>query len=159
VIVIGEVELAGGDYFISDCEDCVILLQGKMGALRMEQIRRCKVMTGPVMGGCYIEHAYDTQFQLAVHQFRLHHTERCDFYLRARSNPIIEDCDGLRFAPYTLEYPGVTEQLDQEALGEADCGDKWCNIQDFKWLRQQQSPHWSVLPELERSAPQPAGGV
>lgn len=26
----------------------------------------------------------------------------------------------------------------------------WGEVKDFKWLRAQQSPHWSVLPEGER---------
>lgn len=28
----------------------------------------------------------------------------------------------------------------------------WGEVKDFKWLRAQQSPHWSVLPEGERRA-------
>ena len=27
----------------------------------------------------------------------------------------------------------------------------WRNVDDFKWLRQQQSPNWCVLPEGERA--------
>lgn len=159
VVVVEASELAGRDYFISDCEDCTILLLGSMGALRMQGVRRCRVLTGPVTGGCHIEHADRSVFQLAVHQFRLHHTTGCDFYLRARSNPIIEDCTGLRFAPYSLQFDGIDVLLAEAGLSEVECGDKWSAIQDFKWLRQQQSPNWAVLPEAERDPPQLPVGV
>jgi|ERR1711934_623565 len=89
----------------------------------------------------------------AVQQLRLHDSTGCDFYLRSRSDPIIEDCTGLRFAPYALEFEGIDTELEAAGLVEAECSDKWCQVKDFKWLRQQQSPNWCILPEEERVQP------
>ena len=87
-------------------------------------------------------------FALASHQIRIHGAKRSDFYLRVRSRPIIEDCSGVRFAPYCLRYEGIEEDLRGTGL-DAETGN-WSNVDDFRWLRAVQSPNWSVLPENER---------
>jgi len=154
-IVLDKHTLAGGDVFIKECEDCTIFLCGSMGALRTEQIRNCVIMTGPITGGCLMEGATDCVFHMAAHQMRLHHSHGCDYYLQMRSTPIIEDCSTLRFAPYALEYPELPLELDEADLSATACGENWSNVQDFKWLRQQQSPNWCILPEVERIVPAP----
>jgi hypothetical protein len=70
-----------------------------------------------------------------------------------RSGPIVEDCSGLRFAPYALEYPGLEQELKDADLSQEACGEMWTQVQDFKWLRQQQSPNWCILPEGDRVKP------
>jgi len=149
-IVVERSRLAGGDFFIAQCKDCKIFLQGSMGALRMEQVQHCTIVTGPITGGCHIEGAEDSSFYLVTHQLRLHDSFRCDFYTHIRSNPIIEDCTGLRFAPYAEEYDGLQTDLEETELTVERCGELWCNVQDFKWLKQHQSPNWCILPEDQR---------
>ena len=107
---------------------------------------------GSVFGSVLIEEVEGCMFVLASHQIRIHHARESDFYLRARSRPIIEDCNGVRFAPYCLSYDGIERDL-REANLEEETGN-WANVDDFRWLRAVQSPNWSVLPENER-----VGGV
>ncbi|KAJ6353693.1 hypothetical protein OIU76_002667 [Salix suchowensis] len=64
------------------------------------------------------------------------------------TNPIIEDCGGVRFAPYCLRYVGIEEDLTEAGLEEEN--ESWGNVDDFKWLRAVKSPNWSVLEESER---------
>lgn len=45
--------------------------------------------------------------------------------------------------PSRTHYNHQTAQL-------AGTRNAWNEVKDFKWLRAQQSPHWSVLPEEER---------
>lgn len=65
---------------------------------------------------------------LGCRQFRMHEAENVEIYLRCGSKPIIEDCKGLRFAPFAGEE-----------------GNLWDQVEDFKWLREEKSPHWSVM--------------
>lgn len=67
----------------------------------------------------------------------MHDAHNVDVYLWCGSKPIVEDCSGVRFAPLVLE--GLEEGKNL-----------WDQVEDFKWLRMEQSPHWSVIPEEER---------
>ncbi|KAL0423069.1 UNVERIFIED_CONTAM: Tubulin-folding cofactor C [Sesamum radiatum] len=144
-------ELEGGqngEFTLSNLRDCEIRLKGRLRALFVDKLMNCKVYVGAVTGSVLIEGAEGCVFVLASHQIRIHNARNCDFYLRVRSRPIIEDTSGVRFAPYCLSYQGIEKDLTEANLGE-ETGN-WANVDDFRWLRAVQSPNWSVLPESER---------
>lgn len=137
-----------GEFTLSDLRDCEVRLKGCLSALFINNLVNCKVYVGAITGSVLIEGAEGCVFVLASHQIRIHNAKNCDFYLRSRSRPIIEDCNGVRFAPYCLSYEGIDKDLTEANLCE-ETGN-WVNVDDFRWLRAVQSPNWSVLPENER---------
>ncbi|KAL5749267.1 hypothetical protein ACOSP7_023870 [Xanthoceras sorbifolium] len=137
-----------GEFTVSDLDSCEVKLVGCVNSLFVNRLKNCKIYAGPVVGSILMEEVEDCVFVLASHQIRIHFAKRGDFYLRVRSRPIIEDSDGLRFAPYCLKYEGIGKDLAAAGLDE-ETGN-WANVDDFKWLRAVQSPNWSVLPEEER---------
>lgn len=137
-----------GEFTISDLDSCEVRLMGSVRALFVHRLRNCKVYTGPVTGSVLIEGVEGCVLVMASHQIRIHNAKRCDFYLRVRSRPIIEDSCEVRFAPYCLSYKGIEEELRETTLDEET--ENWANVDDFLWLRAVQSPNWSVLPENER---------
>ncbi|CAI0441649.1 unnamed protein product [Linum tenue] len=137
-----------GEFTASDLDSCEVRLIGCINALFINRLRNCRVYTGPVIGSVLIEQVENCVFVLASHQIRIHDASGCDFYLRVRSRPIIEDCSRVRFAPYCLSYEGIEVELKEAGLG--DESGNWGNVDDFKWLRAVQSPNWSVLEESQR---------
>ncbi|XP_062149472.1 tubulin-folding cofactor C [Alnus glutinosa] len=137
-----------GEFTVSDLDSCEVKLIGSVRALFVHRLRNCRVYAGPVIGSVLIDEAEGCVFVMASHQIRIHNAKGCDFYLRVRSRPIIEDSSGVRFAPYCLSYEGVEEDLRDASLDE-ETGN-WANVDDFRWLRAVQSPNWSLLPENER---------
>ncbi|XP_065875945.1 tubulin-folding cofactor C [Euphorbia lathyris] len=137
-----------GEFTLSDLDSCEVRLIGSVNSLFINRVRNCRVYSGPVIGSILIEEVENCVFVLASHQIRIHYAKGSDFYLRVRSRPIIEDCGGVRFAPYCLRYEGIEEDMREAGLGE-ETGN-WSNVDDFKWLRAVQSPNWSVLENTER---------
>ncbi|CAL0316202.1 unnamed protein product [Lupinus luteus] len=137
-----------GEFTVSDLDSCEVRIIGTVRALFVHRLKNCKVYVGPVMGSILIEEVEGCVFVMASHQIRIHNAKKTDFYLRVRSRPIIEDSDGVRFAPYCFTYQGIEDDLRGAALYQ-ETGN-WANVDDFKWLRAVQSPNWSVLPENER---------
>eukprot|EP00743_Colponemidia_sp_Colp-15_P006579 GILK01007089.1.p1 GENE.GILK01007089.1~~GILK01007089.1.p1 ORF type:complete len:385 (-),score=61.92 GILK01007089.1:53-1150(-) len=148
----GEVVRKSGaipNVFIQNLEDCVVYLCGNMMAVRIDKLRRCKIFAGPVAGSIHLDDAQDCQFHLASRQIRIHTSQRCDYFLHVRSTPIIEHSTGLRFAPYDFSYPNIEQDMTTAELDSSiNC---WADVKDFNWLRQQQSPNWSIIPEEERT--------
>ncbi|XP_074316208.1 tubulin-folding cofactor C-like [Silene latifolia] len=140
-----------GEFTLSNLSSCEVRLMGKQRAIFIHKLRNCKIYAGPALGSVLIDDAEGCVFVLASHQIRIHNARECDFYLRVRSRPIIEDSSGVRFAPYCLKYEGSEDDLRESKLDE-ETGN-WANVDDFKWLRALQSPNWSILPESERLNP------
>ncbi|CAI8618943.1 unnamed protein product [Vicia faba] len=148
-VLVGEFkESEIGEFTISDLDSCEVRIIGCIRALFIHRLKNCRVYVGPVTGSILIEEAEGCVFAIASHQIRIHGARRSDFYLRVRSRPIVEDCNGVRFAPYCLSYRGIEEDLRGADL-DAETGN-WANVDDFRWLRAVQSPNWSILPENER---------
>ncbi|XP_073150329.1 tubulin-folding cofactor C [Henckelia pumila] len=137
------------EFTLSDLRECQVGLMGCLRSLFVDKLINCKVYVGAVMGSVLIEGVEGCVFVLASHQIRIHDAKNCDFYLRVRSRPIIEDSHGVRFAPYCLNYEGIEADLKEANLGE-ETGN-WTKVDDFCWLRAVQSPNWSILPENERT--------
>lgn len=98
--------------------------------------RSLLLLNGVVNGPAHITGVTNSTLVLSCHQFRMHKATNVDVYLMCSSQPIIEDCRGIRFAPY----------------GDST-GNLWNQVNDFEWLRNEKSPHWSILPENERQTP------
>ncbi|KAL1833597.1 hypothetical protein ACET3Z_003248 [Daucus carota] len=139
-----------GEFMLSDLVNCEVRLIGCLRALFVHKLVNCRVYVGSVFGSVLIEEVEGCVFVMASHQIRIHHARGTDFYLRVRSRPIIEDCSGVRFAPYCLGYNEIERDLKKSNLDE-ETGN-WANVDDFKWLRAVQSPNWSILPECDRIA-------
>lgn len=137
-----------GEFTLSDLDSCEVRIIGCVRTLFVHRLKDSRVYVGAVTGSVLIEDVEGCVFAMASHQIRIHGTRRSDFYLRVRSRPIIEDSNGVRFAPYCLRYEGIEEDLRSAGL-DAETGN-WGNVDDFKWLRAVQSPNWSILPENER---------
>ncbi|GAB4848698.1 hypothetical protein Ancab_003423 [Ancistrocladus abbreviatus] len=137
-----------GEFMIADLCSCHVKLKGRSRQVFIHRLKNCKVYAGPALGSILIEDVEGCLFILASHQIRIHNAKKCDFYLRVRSRPIIEDSIEVRFAPYCLEYEGIEEDLKESRLNE-ETGN-WENVDDFKWLRAVHSPNWSVLPVSDR---------
>lgn len=85
------------------------------------------LLGGAVNGPIHLTSVSNSVLVFSCRQFRMHDTRNVDVYLHCTSRPIIEDCDGIRFHPY----------------GEGE-GNMWDQVDDFKWLRSEKSPHWSA---------------
>lgn len=64
-----------------------------------------------------------------------------DVYLHCSSRPIIEDCDRIRFAKLPDVY--TTKELRLST-------NQWNQIDDFKWLKAEPSPHFCLLDDAEK---------
>ncbi|KAG8460814.1 hypothetical protein KFE25_010869 [Diacronema lutheri] len=141
---------SGGDMALSELVDCDVTLLDGVAALWVDKLVRCRVVSLPIAGAVHINRCEGCEFHFASRQIRVHTTTSTDFYLHAGSHPIIEACTGLRFAPYLQTALVSDEAFAAAGLSKSD--NLWSSVDDFLWLRTQQSPNWQALPEAERAA-------
>jgi len=127
---------------VSNLSRCVIDMsqptsQGRpFATLTLKNVSSSLVICGHVSGPIHLTNVQNSVIVVASRQFRMHESRDCDVYLSTSSRPIIEDCSGIRFAPLPESYLG-------EDGGQV--GSQWENVDDFKWLKSEPSPNWSVL--------------
>ncbi|KAM9154615.1 tubulin-specific chaperone C [Pangshura tecta] len=146
---LGPSELLQRDVLLADLRDCRVLLRGNPNTLRVRDCRGCTLLCGPVSTSVLVDGCSDCLLVLACQQLRTHRTRDTRIYLQVTSRAMVEDCSGVRFAPYTWSYPGI--EGDYESSGLDRDRNNWNQVDDFDWLaRDEPSPNWSVIPEQER---------
>ncbi|KAK3821068.1 MAG: tubulin binding cofactor C-domain-containing protein [Benniella sp.] len=142
------------DVALTNLTDCTINLVHDipLGAVHIKNLKRCTLVIPPVSGSILLHDCAECTLIGACHQSRMHTSHNMDIYLHVTSEPIIEDCTDMRFAPYGQILPA--EQLDRlfEVAQLNPSTNYYDKVKDFKWLRQQQSPNWRLLEASEIKA-------
>ncbi|KAG9192346.1 hypothetical protein G6011_11080 [Alternaria panax] len=148
-IVLTQTPYATSSPTISHLTGCIVDLSAPtranapFAALYLRSITSSLIITGQVAGAIHITDVSNSVVVTACRQFRMHGSKDVDVYLHSASRPIFEDCEGLRFAP--LPDAHKTPEIEQSA-------NQWDQIDDFKWLKAEPSPHFNILPVAERVA-------
>ena len=92
---------------IENVFDSQIVIPCSIKCLYVKNIKNTRIYVGSVSSASFIYSAIDCQIHLQAHQIRIHHSHKVQFYLTARSSPIIEHCDETFFGPYINPTNGV----------------------------------------------------
>ncbi|KAL0939681.1 Tubulin-specific chaperone C [Colletotrichum truncatum] len=108
--------------------------------LALKNIEKSLIVAGNVAGPAHITGVSDSIIVVSARQVRIHECKNVDIYLHCSSHPIIEDCSNMRFAPLPAAFDTPEDPVKNQ----------WDQVDDFKWLKSEPSPNWSVLPEEQR---------
>eukprot|EP00762_Andalucia_godoyi_P006855 ANDGO_00939.mRNA.1 Tubulin-folding cofactor C len=136
---------------IAKCRGVRIEIPVSVGAVTVSECDDCEIVMGPVDSSLFVDKCHSCIIVIACHQARIHSSSKCSLYLHCGSNPIIEDCSEMGFAPYAAQYSLLEEQM--KACGFSKDRNRWDMVDDFKWLMSERSPHWFVIPEPCRRSP------
>jgi hypothetical protein len=128
----GATTTASASLLLSSLTRCAITIPEKLrfSSAAVKNLDASLLLLGEAINGpIHLTGVRDSVLVFACRQFRMHDARNVDVYLRCTSRPIIEDCEDIRFHPYG-------DQRDPRNL--------WDQVDDFKWLRAEKSPHWSA---------------
>ncbi|KAI2720604.1 hypothetical protein CBS147332_3844 [Penicillium roqueforti] len=106
-------------------------------SLTAKGIKESLLICGQVNGPAHITGVKNSVIVISCRQFRMHDCSDVDVYLSCSSNPIIEDCSNIRFGRIPKAYALRHDRPDHE--------DRWSQVEDFKWIKQEPSPNWRLL--------------
>ncbi|XP_073684835.1 tubulin-specific chaperone C [Garra rufa] len=142
-------EIQQGDVLLTHLTNCKVRLYGCPSTLHIKNIRNCEILCGPVSSSVFVDQCTDSTLVFPCQQLRTHNTTATQIYLHVTSRAIIEDCNGVRFAPFTWTYPGIHDHF--KIAGLDPNRNNWTDVDDFNWLAAgTHSPNWTVIPETER---------
>ncbi|KAJ5624136.1 Tubulin binding cofactor C [Penicillium lagena] len=106
-------------------------------SLTIKGVDESLLICGQVNGPAHITGVEHSVLVVSCRQFRMHNCHDVDVYLSCSSNPIIEDCSNIRFGRIPRAYALDHDRVDHE--------DRWSQVEDFKWIKPEPSPNWSLL--------------
>ncbi|KAJ5668147.1 uncharacterized protein N7477_006717 [Penicillium maclennaniae] len=106
-------------------------------SLTIKGVEESLLICGQVTGPAHITGVEHSILVVSCRQFRMHNCKDVDVYLSCSSNPIIEECSNVRFGRIPKAYAFHHDRPDHE--------DRWSQVEDFKWIKPEPSPNWSLL--------------
>ncbi|CAG7918453.1 unnamed protein product [Penicillium olsonii] len=147
---------------ITSLDHCVVDMSiptanGKpYASLTAKGVKSSLLVCGQVNGPAHVTGVERSVMVVSCRQFRMHNCSNVDVYLSCSSNPIIEDCSNIRFSripkAYVSNFLAICScrqhsRFSSQALrhDRPDHEDRWSQVEDFKWIKTEPSPNWSLL--------------
>lgn len=109
---------AGGGVVLADSSRCVIKCSVPSRTLTAKNVHNSVVVAGPINGAAHVTRLANSVLIVSCRQLRMHDCRNCDVYLHCSSNPIIEHCSEVRFAPFQTFL--VCDHLPSISIGNAN---------------------------------------
>lgn len=149
VLIMHAEEIQQRDVLLSNLANCKVRLYGCPSTVHIKNVCNCEILCGPVSSSVFVDQCTDSTLAVPCQQLRTHNTSAAQIYVHVTSRAIIEDCHGVRVAPFTWTYPGIEEHFKISGLDPER--NNWEQVDDFNWLAAgTPSPNWTVIPESER---------
>ena len=143
--IVDHQQLMGQEKVITQTENETITLLEVMSTLRLSYVSNCTVICGPVKSSVFVNNCNNVKVVVACQQLRIHASSNLELYVHVNGKIIIENCTGVRVAPYNLKYEGVEKDFLESQL-KMDVNN-WNSVDDFDWLiSSKHSPNWSLIP-------------
>lgn len=112
--------------------------------LTLKNVKTSLLLAPSINGPAHITGLQDSILVLSCRQFRMHDSRNVDVYLFCSSRPIIENCANIRFAKLPENIFRVTDGTDAVRGKSINLFNQ---VDDFKWLRAEASPNWTLMKE------------
>lgn len=142
-------EIQQRDVLLSHLTGCKVRLLGSPSTLHIKHVRDCEILCGPVSSSVFVDQCTGCTLALPCQQLRTHNTKDTRIYLHVTSRAIVEDCQGVSFAPFTWTYSNLDADFTVSGLDRNR--NNWDQVDDFNWLAAgTPSPNWTIIPENDR---------
>ncbi|KAF5355400.1 hypothetical protein D9757_012550 [Collybiopsis confluens] len=126
---------------VYDLDNCILnLLEAKqyeISALHVRNVKNSILILPPLQGSIILHDISNCVVAVEAHQFRMHASKDTDVYLSAQSNPIIENCSGISFAPYPSVFSSADISQNPDIV-----------VLDFSHIKSSTlSPNWNLMAE------------
>ncbi|KAJ2899067.1 putative tubulin folding cofactor C [Zalerion maritima] len=127
---------------LNGLHDCVVrnMSDSKIPTLYLRKMRGCVIDGGWVSGSVFIEDVADSVIFVRARQVRVHETRKSALVVDVRSQPVVEDCSGVKFLE--LDSNWVAGKYGEETEGGKN---HWDEVLDFKWHKEGHSPNWEAM--------------
>ncbi len=120
------------DFTIEDLTDCDVYIMDYSAQVQMDYCSKTRVVMGPVNGSFFMRNCKGCRVAVCCQQFRARDCIDCHIFLYATTAPVIEASNGMRFSPWNVQYPGLTQQFAIVKWDKPSVpANKWNEIFDF----------------------------
>ena len=102
-------DLNGNDFKLLKIKNCEIYILDWSKGMFIDECENCTIVCGPVDGSIFIRKSKNCKISIIARQVRFRESENIDIFTYCPSDPVVESCFNIFFAPYNAFFPHLTE--------------------------------------------------
>ena len=113
-------DLNGADFKIFKNKNCEIYILDWSKGMFVDDCENCTIICGPIDGSIFIRKSKNCKISLIARQVRFRESENIDIYTYCPSDPVVESCFNIFFAPFNAFFPHLTELFQKGGFNPED---------------------------------------
>ena len=106
-------DLNGGDFKIYKNKNCEIYILDWSKGMFINDWENCTIVVGPIDGSIFIRTSKNCKISVIARQVRFRECENIDIFTYVPSDPVVESCFNIFFAPFNAFFPHLTELFEK----------------------------------------------
>ena len=102
-------DLNGADFKIFKNKNCEIYILDWSKGMFIDDCENCTIICGPIDGSIFIRKSKNCKVSLIARQVRFRESENIDIFTYCPSDPVVESCFNIFFAPFNAFFPHLEE--------------------------------------------------
>jgi protein XRP2 len=125
----GAGDIGGNEFMVDELTNCKVIITDVCDSMMIDRCVNCELILSAVRGSIFVRDSENSRFQMVCGQFRCRGCTNCDFFMHAKTGPVVESSKDLRIGCGTLYYPALAEQMREVGLDPAV--NPWSDVHDF----------------------------
>ena len=113
-------DLDGADFKIFKNKNCEIYILDWSKGMFIDDCENCTIICGPIDGSIFIRKSKNCKVSLIARQVRFRESENIDIYTYCPSDPVVESCFNIFFAPFNAFFPYLSELFKKGGFNSED---------------------------------------
>ena len=141
-------DLNGADFKLLKNKNCEIYILDWSKGMFIDECENCTIVCGPIDGSIFIRKSKNCKVSLIARQVRFRDSENIEIFTYCPSDPVVENCFNIFFAPFNAFFPRL-EELFKKAGFNSEESNHIDSIYDFtpNEVLGGGMPHFSQLSE------------
>ena len=106
-------DLDGADFKIYKNQNCEIYILDWSKGMFIDNCENCTIICGPIDGSIFIRKSKNCKVSIIARQVRFRECENIDIFTYVPSDPVVESCFNIFFAPFNAFFPHLTELFEK----------------------------------------------
>ena len=102
-------DLNGADFKLLKNKNCEIYILDWSKGMFIDECENCTIVSGPVDGSIFIRKCKNCKVSTIARQVRFRESENIDIFTYCPSDPVVETCFNIFFAPFNAFFPYLEE--------------------------------------------------
>ena len=106
-------DLDGADFKIYKNQNCEIYILDWSKGMFIDNCENCTIICGPIDGSIFIRKSKNCKVSIIARQVRFRECENIDIFTYVPSDPVVESCFNIFFAPFNAFFPHLTKLFEK----------------------------------------------